>query len=167
MERRPINKNLLLEQTMQYKVFTGMFILVLSVACSKRKAIRFELFPAQSHYTAAGPGYDSTLIWVYLVHNYSSNKRIEATIDSFACSNVQDLVNKYSRIRLEFYKVSDKTNAEYLKKHPNYFDVGSLYNDFLWTYDYTKEQGFVLKSKPKSIENVEFFYPYPTCDLRP
>lgn len=143
-------------------------------SCVNEANLHFNLYPEVSGYHGSNNSGNSRYDETYLVSGYDKNETAETKIDIFACSRsdvIRDSLG-LNEFTISFYKVSDKTNLSYLRKHPNYFhegdflsnDKGSLFNDFLWTYSFEKESGYVYRQKPKNYEGYVFYNNLSSCN---
>ncbi len=134
---------------MKYAVFISLIFLT---SCN-RPELSFEYYEAGSTFNNG----------VYFVHNFKHNDRSEKMIDDFVCTLMNDHLINHGDFVITFYKISNKTNLEYLKENPEYFyrsyvffsDHGSFRDDYLWEYDFDNLK-FIEKTKLKNYQNYKF-----------
>lgn len=90
----------------------------------------------------------------YLIQGYGDDKNIEAVIDSFAFKERRDDVQSYTQYTLVFYKESQETNIENIKKNSKVLDRYSQNHDMIFTYEWWGDTN-LTKHKFRNGELIE------------
>jgi hypothetical protein len=148
------------------KVVAYLIMVFIICSCVSTREVHLELLESKSGYSYGAQITDSIYIQVFLVHRYRDNQETERIIDEFACEQAANYFSQNNgQIFVDFYRASRRMNPRYLSKHPEYFDVDAIYNEFLWSYSYKDSVGLLSKTKPKNTTGYKFYYERPECNL--
>jgi hypothetical protein len=90
----------------------------------------------------------------FFVDHYKANKYCEKYIDSVAFKLGEAKKNKYLTYSIQFYKLSEKTNAKHLSENPRDLDRYSYTHDYIYSY-YWSDGNFVSRQKFKNGKMIE------------
>jgi hypothetical protein len=148
-------------KSLQLHEVTFFITLILLQSCAADKPIAITEFSAYTYNrlidTSVSLGKERIYYYnFFLISNYRDNNLTRLKIDSFVVQHVSK--NKYSpktdEIRLSFYKETNKTNLEAIKRNPRELDRYSNQHDIVYYYA-VKLNGSTVREKYKNGEVIE------------
>ncbi|MDB5132764.1 MAG: hypothetical protein JWR02_2513 [Mucilaginibacter sp.] len=152
------------------KYLTICFALFISL-CSclnagrKMSVISLRMMDTVVSYKDNGKTISSNKFEYFLIKDYRNNRESQAYIDNFSKKNKNPEFKKYTYYHMIFYKESDETNIESIRRYIQ--AKGNFYqnlDDLIYTYDwyngkflarYKFDNGKIIESKSRvTIKNV-------------